>query len=61
MKRRMFEKTVYITRRKTLLSLMAATAPEGKRGIAVFVGNVDAPAQYKSNGYKFRQDSTWLY
>jgi Xaa-Pro aminopeptidase len=57
----MFEKTVYITRRKTLLSLMAATAPEGKRGIAVFVGNVDAPAQYKSNGYKFRQDSTWLY
>ena len=57
----MFEKTVYSSRRKSLVSLMADTAPEGKRGIALFLGNVDAPAQYKSNGYKFRQDSTWLY
>ena len=57
----MFEKKVYVSRRKTLVGLMAATAPEGKRGIAAFIGNVDAPAQYKANGYKFRQDSTWLY
>ena len=57
----MFDKEVYIARRRTLASLMAATAPEGKRGIAAFLGNVDAPAQYKANGYKFRQDSTWLY
>ena len=57
----MFDKEVYIARRRTLVSLMAATAPEGKRGIAAFLGNVDAPAQYKANGYKFRQDSTWLY
>ena len=57
----MFEKEVYVSRRKKLVSLMARTAPEGKRGIALFIGNVDAPAQYKSNGYKFRQDSTWLY
>ena len=57
----MFDKEVYIARRQTLVSLMAATAPEGKRGIAAFLGNVDAPAQYKANGYKFRQDSTWLY
>ena len=57
----MFDKEVYIARRQTLVSLMAATALEGKRGIAAFLGNVDAPAQYKANGYKFRQDSTWLY
>ena len=57
----MFDKEVYVSRRKKLVSLMAATAPEGKRGIAAFLGNVDAPAQYKANGYKFRQDSTWLY
>ena len=57
----MIDKEVYIARRQTLVSLMAATAPEGKRGIAAFLGNVDAPAQYKANGYKFRQDSTWLY
>lgn len=35
--------------------------PEGKRGIALFIGNTEAPAQYKDNCYKFRQDSTWLY
>ncbi|MBR1574859.1 MAG: aminopeptidase P family protein [Bacteroidales bacterium] len=57
----MFDKEVYISRRQKLVSLMAVSAPEGKRGIALFIGNVDAPAQYKSNGYKFRQDSTWLY
>ena len=57
----MFDKEVYVSRRKKLVSLMAGSAPEGKRGIALFIGNVDAPAQYKSNGYKFRQDSTWLY
>ena len=57
----MFEKEVYVSRRQTLVRLMAATAPEGKRGIAAFIGNVDAPAQYRANGYKFRQDSTWLY
>ena len=57
----MFEKNVYVSRRKTLVERMAATAPEGKRGIALFLGNVDAPAQYRANAYKFRQDSSWLY
>ncbi len=57
----MFDKETYIARRCALASKMAATAPEGQRGIAVFLGNVDAPAQYRANGYKFRQDSTWLY
>ena len=34
---------------------------KGESGIAVFIGNVDAPAQYRDNCYKWRQDSTWLY
>jgi Xaa-Pro aminopeptidase len=57
----MFAKEVYIARRKALIEKMALTAPEGKRGIALFVGNVEAAAQYKDNPYKFRQDSSWLY
>ena len=57
----MFAKEVYIARRRTLVEKMALTAPEGKRGIALFVGNVEAAAQYKDNPYKFRQDSSWLY
>ncbi len=57
----MFEKNVYKTRRRTLASKMSSFAPEGKRGIALFIGNAEAPAQYKDNCYKFRQDSTWLY
>ena len=50
-----------MTRRRVLTEKMAATVPEGKRGIALFVGNVEAAAQYKDNAYKFRQDSSWLY
>lgn len=57
----MFDKSVYVRRRKTLVAKMAESAAEGKRGIALFVGNAEAPAQYKDNCYKFRQDSTWLY
>ncbi len=57
----MFDKNIYIRRRRTLLEKMAETAPEGKRGIALFIGNVEAAAQYKNNAYKFRQDSSWLY
>ena len=52
----MFEKEVYIARRKALLERLA-----GQQGIALFLGNVDAPAQYKDNCYKWRQDSNWLY
>lgn len=36
----MFAKEIYIARRKALLEKMAQTAPQGKRGIALFVGNV---------------------
>ena len=57
----MFDKETYIRRRSTLAAMLSRTAHEGKRGIIAFLGNVDAPAQYKANGYKFRQDSSWLY
>ena len=57
----MFDKGIYIRRRATLIERMASCAPEGKRGIAIFIGNADAPAQYRDNAYAFRQDSTWLY
>ena len=54
----MFTKEVYVRRRQTLLGKLR---DKGAHGIAVFVGNVDAPAQYRDNAYKFRQDSNWLY
>ncbi|MBQ6287599.1 MAG: aminopeptidase P N-terminal domain-containing protein [Bacteroidales bacterium] len=57
----MFAKDIYVARRRALLEKMVQTAPQGKRGIALFVGNVEAAAQYKDNAYKFRQDSSWLY
>jgi len=34
---------------------------EGESGLAVFVGNVESPCQYRDNAYKWRQDSSWLY
>ena len=52
----MFSKETYTSRRAQLKALL-----KGEKGIAVFIGNVEAPAQYKDNCYKFRQDSTWLY
>ena len=54
----MFAKNVYVRRRKTLLQKMRQA---GADGIILFVGNAEAPAQYKDNCYKWRQDSTWLY
>ena len=57
----MFDANVYVGRRRALLGRMASMTPEGARGIAVFLGNVDAPANYRGNDYKFRQDSSFLY
>ena len=57
----MFDANVYVGRRRALLERMASMIPEGARGIAVFLGNVDAPANYRGNDYKFRQDSSFLY
>lgn len=56
----MFNSDVYVARRQTLLGLMSGPA-EGKRGIAIFLGNVDAPQNYRGNDYKFRQESSFLY
>ena len=56
----MFSSEVYVNRRRALLSQMASMTAEGSRGLAVFLGNVDAPANYRGNDYKFRQDSSFL-
>ena len=57
----MLESKVYVSRRKALLAQMAARTAEGNRGVAVFLGNVDAAQNYRGNDYKFRQDSSFLY
>ena len=54
----MFAKEVYVRRRITLLQKMQEA---GEKGLILFVGIADAPAQYKDNCYKWRQDSSWLY
>jgi len=50
----MFKSEVYAKRRARLHQLM-------KSGLALFIGNVDAPINYPANGYHFRQDSDFLY
>ena len=50
----MFEKEVYKARREALKKKMSG-------GIAVFPGNSEAPENYLSNQYRFRQDSSFLY
>jgi len=54
----MFSKEVYVSRRAMLLDKMRDA---GAHGLILFIGNAEAPAQYKDNCYKWRQDSTWLY
>ena len=54
----MFNSEVYMNRRRALLSKMAA---QNAGGIAIFLGNADAPTNYRGNDYKFRQDSNFLY
>ncbi|MBR5404368.1 MAG: aminopeptidase P N-terminal domain-containing protein [Bacteroidales bacterium] len=54
----MFAKEVYVRRRETLLQKMREA---GQSGLILFIGNAEAPAQYRDNCYKWRQDSTWLY
>ncbi len=46
----------YIARRRALVEKL-----RGEDGILLFLGNVDAPAQYKDNCYKWRQESNFLY
>ena len=52
----MFGREVYERRRKTLLVRMREA---GQSGLILFIGNAEAPAQYKDNCYKWRQDSGW--
>ena len=54
----MFAKEVYVGRRQTLLAKMREA---GESGVILLVGNAEAPAQYRDNCYKWRQESTWLY
>ena len=52
----MFESKVYVNRRAALRQRMA-----GSKGLAIFIGNVDAAMNYRGNDYKFRQDSNFMY
>jgi len=50
----MFKSEVYIKRREVLSKKM-------KTGMAIFIGNSEAPMNYPANTYHFRQDSDFLY
>lgn len=50
----MFEKYIYIERRKRLREKMGS-------GIILIPGNTESPMNYTDNTYHFRQDSTFLY
>ena len=50
----MFDKEIYVQRRAALKSKI-------NNGIGLFMGNREAPCNYKDNTYPFRQDSTFLY
>lgn len=54
----MFTKEIYAGRRSELLVRMSG---KQAKGIAIFLGNVDAPQNYRGNDYKFRQESSFLY
>ena len=46
----MFDKNVYVSRRQTLLRKMREA---GQDGLILFLGNAEAPAQYRDNCYKW--------
>lgn len=50
----MFDKDVYISRRKRLKELVG-------NGLVLIVGNSESPMSYADNSYNFIQDSTFLY
>jgi Xaa-Pro aminopeptidase len=50
----MFKSEVYTKRREELRKKL-------KSGIALFIGNTEAPMNYPDNTYHFRQDSDFLY
>ena len=50
----LFEKQTYVQRRAVLKKQVGS-------GIILLTGNNDSPANYPSNAYRFRQDSSFLY
>lgn len=50
----LFSKSTYVERRNELKKLVGS-------GLIVLFGNNDSPANYPSNTYKYRQDSSFLY
>jgi len=50
----MFNPDIYKNRRDKLRKLMTS-------GIVLFLGNNETPMNYPANGYRFRQDSNFLY
>ena len=50
----MFSKETYIQRRKALKEKVGS-------GILLFLGNQEAPCNFADNGYRYRQDSTFMY
>ena len=50
----LFDKQTYIKRREVLRARIG-------NGLIVLFGNNDSPLNYPANGYKFRQDSSFLY
>lgn len=54
----MFPKQTYILRREGLQQILTAN---NQSGLVVLLGNAEAPKNYPSNAYHFRQDSTFLY
>lgn len=50
----LFSKSTYVERRNELKKLVG-------EGLVVLFGNNDSPANYPSNAYKYRQDSSFLY
>ncbi len=50
----MFDKEIYINRRKQLRTHM-------QQGVVVFLSTNEAPMNYSSNTYRYRQDSSFVY
>jgi Xaa-Pro aminopeptidase len=50
----MFEKEIYINRRKELSAKFSS-------GLLLFLGNIENPINFEHNTYPFRQDSSFLY
>ena len=50
----MFDQSIFIKRRNRLKQLV-------RSGLVLFLGNEESPMNYPDNGYRFRQDSSFLY